>query len=246
MVIEQELNQVKNPILVALDVPSVEQAWELVDSLTGYVGGFKIGLELFTTAGPELVKAIRKRGSFVFLDLKFHDIPNTVAKAVRSVTKLDVQMITVHTCGGSQMLRAAEEAAQATANELGISPPLILGVTVLTSMNGADLLEVGLDDNVGAQVERLAQLASTSGIRGLVCSPLEITHLRHILPESIQLITPGIRPVQSTSIAGDDQKRALTPKQAIEAGADWLVIGRPIYAAPNPVEAAQQILEGLR
>jgi orotidine-5'-phosphate decarboxylase len=151
----------------------------------------------------------------------------------------------VHTCGGSQMLRAAEEAAQATANELGISPPLILGVTVLTSMNGADLLEVGLDNNVGAQVERLAQLASTSGIRGLVCSPLEITHLRHILPESIQLITPGIRPVQSTSIAGDDQKRALTPKQAIEAGADWLVIGRPIYAAPNPVEAAQQILEGL-
>ena len=241
MVIEQELNQVKNPILVALDVPSVEQAWELVDSLTGYVGGFKIGLELFTTAGPELVKAIRKRGSFVF-----HDIPNTVAKAVRSVTKLDVQMITVHTCGGSQMLRAAEEAAQAMATELGISPPLILGVTVLTSMNGADLLEVGLDDNVGAQVERLAQLASTSGIRGLVCSPLEIVHLRQILPESIQLITPGIRPVQSTAIAGDDQKRALTPKQAIEAGADWLVIGRPIYAAPNPVEAAQQILEGLR
>lgn len=243
---QQNLKKVKNPILVALDVPSVDQAWELVDSLAGHVGGFKIGLELFTTAGPELVKAIRKKGAFVFLDLKFHDIPNTVAQAVRSVTRLDVQMITVHTCGGSQMLRAAEEAAQEAARELGFSsPPLILGVTVLTSMNGGDLLEVGLDGNVGAQVERLARLALTSGLRGLVCSPLEITHLRQILPESIQLITPGIRSVQLSSIAGDDQKRTLTPRQAIEAGADWLVMGRPIYAAPNPVEAAQQILDGL-
>ncbi len=235
----------KNPILVALDVPSEEQAWKLVDSLSGHVGGFKIGLELFTTAGPALVQAIRERNAFVFLDLKFHDIPNTVSKAVRAATRLNVQMITVHTCGGSQMLRAAEEAAQAQAKEDGIEPPLILGVTVLTSMDGAALQEVGVETAIGGQVQRLALLAAESGIRGLVCSPLEITLLRQILPETVQLITPGIRPAQAQPIAGDDQKRALTPKEAIEAGADWLVIGRPIYAAEDPVQAASDILESL-
>lgn len=236
----------KNPILVALDVPSEEAAWNLVDTLSDHVGGFKIGLELFTTAGPSLVQAIREKGSFVFLDLKFHDIPNTVSKAVRAATRLDVQMLTVHTCGGSEMLRAAEEAAQAQAAEQGTEPPLVLGVTVLTSMDGATLQEVGVETPIGAQVQRLARLASESGIRGLVCSPLEITLLRQILPESVQLITPGIRPAQANPIAGDDQKRALTPKEAVDAGADWLVIGRPIYGAADPALAASEILKSIQ
>ena len=174
--------------------------------------------------------------------MKFHDIPNTVAKAVASAVRLDVQMLTIHTSGGSEMMNAAEESAQQTANQAGLNAPLVLGVTVLTSSDSRTLLETGCDQNIGAQVERLATLAAKAGLRGLVCSPLEIADLREFLPSHFQLVTPGIRTGAEKS---DDQKRTLTPREAIDAGANWLVIGRPIYAAENPRQAAEKILESL-
>jgi len=233
----------RNPILVALDVPSADKAAVLARDLAPVVGGFKIGSELFTSAGPEFVRQVRATGAHVFLDLKFHDIPNTVAKAVASATRLNVQMLTIHTCGGGEMMRAAEQAARSTAAELGFEPPLVLGVTVLTSMDGAALEQIGLSANVGRQVERLACLAVQSGLRGLVCSPLEIAALRQLLPAEVQLVTPGIR---AATDASDDQKRTLSAAEAIRAGANWLVIGRPIYAAKDPRAAAESILNTLQ
>ncbi len=233
----------RNPIIVALDVPDAEAALKLAGEVAPAVGAFKIGKELFVSAGPEIVRRIRATGAAVFLDLKFHDIPNTVAQAVESAVKLDVQMLTIHTSGGPAMMRAAEQAAQETAAKLGQPAPLVLGVTVLTSLESSDLHAVGADSNVGRQVERLATLAASCGIRGLVCSPLELVGLRQFLPGSMQFVTPGIRPGGG---GGDDQKRTLTPKEAMEAGSTWLVIGRPIYAAPNPRAAAETILESLR
>jgi orotidine-5'-phosphate decarboxylase len=232
----------RNPIIVALDVPSAESALKLAEQVAPAVGAFKIGKELFVSAGPDIVKRVRATGANVFLDLKFHDIPNTVAKAVAAATRLDVQMLTIHTSGGSEMMRAAEKSAQDTAKSLGQPAPLVLGVTVLTSMVSDALTEIGCQPNVGHQVERLAQLAVNSGLRGLVCSPLEIADLRGTLPEEIQLVTPGIR---TGAEKADDQKRTLTPREAMQAGASWLVIGRPIYAAENPRAAAEKILESL-
>lgn len=246
----------KNPILVALDVSSGETALRLAKRLAPCVGGFKVGKELFTRGGPEIVRELRAMGGTVFLDLKFHDIPNTVSRAVQAAAELDVQMLTVHTSGGQEMMRAAAEAAgpstaAGTVTESGSgsapaaasgSGPLILGVTVLTSLDRHGLHEVGVEDDVAGQVERLALLAVRSGLRGLVCSPLEITALRQMLPADMTLVTPGIRP---DTAGGDDQKRTLTPREAIDAGADWLVIGRPIIAAPDPLAAAERILGGL-
>ena len=229
----------RNPIIVALDVPSPQAAAKLAAELAPAVGAFKIGSELFTSAGPEVVRQLRKAGGSVFLDLKFHDIPNTVAKAVAAATRLDVQMLTLHAAGGSEMLRSAIQAAQQAAAETRAPSPLLLGVTVLTSMDNRALDEIGCEPNPGRQVERLADLAVRAGLRGLVCSPLEIVALRQRLPAEVQLVTPGIR---TGAEKADDQKRTLTPKEAIEAGADWLVIGRPIYAAANPRAAAEKIL----
>lgn len=233
----------QNPIIVALDVPTADAALKLAQQVAPAVGAFKIGSELFTAAGPDIVRRIRQTGAAVFLDLKFHDIPNTVSKSVASATRLDVQMLTIHTGGGSEMMRAAEQSAQQTAMQSGLAKaPLVLGVTVLTSMDGNALSEIGVETNVGKQVERLATLAVKSGLRGLVCSPLEITALRQILPAHIQLVTPGIR---TGAEKADDQKRTLTPREAMDAGASWLVIGRPIYAAENPRAAAEAILKTL-
>ncbi len=231
-----------NPIIVALDVPTADQAIALAERVAPAVGAFKIGSELFTAAGPDIVRRIRATGAAVFLDLKFHDIPNTVAKAVASAVRLDVQMLTIHTSGGPAMMKAAEESAQKTADACGHPAPLVLGVTVLTSMDGAELSSVGLNANVGQQVERLASLAATSGLRGLVCSPLEIAGLRQLLPGSVQLVTPGIR---GPGDAAGDQKRTLSASEALAAGANWLVIGRPIYAAPDPRAAAERIRQSL-
>ncbi|HWY31409.1 MAG TPA: orotidine-5'-phosphate decarboxylase, partial [Candidatus Acidoferrum sp.] len=217
----------QNPIIVALDVPTAEQAQELARDLAPAVGAFKIGKELFVSAGPEIVKKIRATGANVFLDLKFHDIPNTVAKAVAAATRLDVQMLTIHTSGGSEMMRAAEKSAKDTAKTCGRPAPLVLGVTVLTSATNATLAEIGCSSDTEEQVLRLARLAVASGLRGLVCSPLEIVALRKIIPPHVQLVTPGIR---TGAEPADDQKRTLTPREAIQAGASWLVIGRPIYA----------------
>ena len=232
----------RNPIIAALDVPTAEQALKLASEIAPVVGAFKIGSELFTAAGPDIVKKIRAMGAMVFLDLKFHDIPNTVAKAIASATRLDVQMLTIHTSGGGEMMRAAEKAAQDTAKSLGLSAPLVLGVTVLTSMDSHALNETGCEGNVGHQVERLALLAAKSGLRGLVCSPLEIAALREILPAEIQLVTPGIR---TGAEKADDQKRTLSPREAMQAGASWLVVGRPIYAAENPRLAAEKLLASI-
>jgi orotidine-5'-phosphate decarboxylase len=232
----------RNPIIVALDVPTTAAALKLVEQLAPVAGGFKVGSELFTSAGPEIVRRIRDRGALAFLDLKFHDIPNTVAKSVAAAVQLDVQMLTVHTSGGFEMLKAAEESAQETAWKLGRTPPLVLGVTVLTSLDAGALREIGLDVNVEYQVRRLATLATKAGLRGLVCSPLEVAKLRQALPPNMQLVTPGVR---SGTEKPDDQKRTLTPREAINVGANWLVIGRPIYAAENPRAAAEQILETL-
>jgi orotidine-5'-phosphate decarboxylase len=233
----------RNPIIAALDVPTAEQAVKLAEEIAPAVGMFKIGGELFTSAGPDIVKRIRGTGSNVFLDLKFHDIPNTVTKAVTAAVHLDVQMLTVHTSGGTEMLKAAEKAAEETAWKLGRIPPLVLGVTVLTSLDVATLREIGLDVNVEYQVRRLATMATRAGLRGLVCSPQEVVKLRQFIPPAMQLVTPGIRTGEEKA---DDQKRTLTPREAIQAGANWLVIGRPIYAAENPRAAAEKILASLQ
>jgi orotidine-5'-phosphate decarboxylase len=233
----------RNPIIVALDVPVADQALALARNVAPFAGGLKIGGELFTAAGPDIVKAVRATGAMVFLDLKFNDIPNTVAKAVASAVRLDVQMLTIHTSGGAKMMRAAEQSARETAALLNRPAPLVLGVTVLTSMDRSDLAELGLQTEPADQVERLATLAAGAGLRGLVCSPLELARLRRILPADIQLVTPGIRGASDKS---DDQKRTLTAREAIDAGASWLVIGRPICAAPDPAKAARDIVETLR
>lgn len=232
----------QNPIIAALDVPTAEQALQLAKLIAPAVGAFKIGSELFTAAGPDIVRQVRSIGASVFLDLKFHDIPNTVAKAVASAVRLDVQMLTIHTSGALEMMRAAEESAQKTAAQSGRNSPLVLGVTVLTSHDSNTLSEIGSEANVGKQVERLAGLAVKAGLRGLVCSPLEIALLRQVLPAHVQLVTPGIR---TGAEKADDQKRTLTPQEAMAAGANWLVIGRPIYAAENPRAAAEKILAAL-
>jgi orotidine-5'-phosphate decarboxylase len=237
-----DIPRVQNPIIAALDVPTADAALKLAQQIAPAVGAFKIGGELFTAAGPDIVRRVRDTGASVFLDLKFHDIPNTVAKAVASATRLDVQMLTIHTSGGSEMMRAAEESAQKTALQSGRNAPLVLGVTVLTSMDGNALSEIGTGADVGKQVERLASLAAKSGLRGLVCSPLEIAALRQILPAQMQLVIPGIR---TGAEKADDQKRTLSPKEALDAGASWLVIGRPIYAAENPRAAAEKILSSI-
>jgi orotidine-5'-phosphate decarboxylase len=233
----------RNPIIVALDVPAADAALKLVEKLAPVAGGFKVGSELFTAAGPDVVRRIRERGALVFLDLKYHDIPNTVAHAVAAAVRLDVQMLTVHAGGGTDMLKAAEQAAQETAWQLGHAPPLVLGVTVLTSLDAGALREIGLDVNVDYQARRLAGVANKAGLRGLICSPQEVGKLRQTLPPSAQLITPGVRVEGSPA---HDQKRTLTPRQALDAGANWLVIGRPICAAENPREAAERILESLK
>src|SRR5262245_34300951 len=202
----------RNPIIAALDVPTAEAALNLAKKIAPAVGGFKIGSELFTAAGPDIVRRIRATGAAVFLDLKFHDIPNTVANAVASAVRLDVQMLTVHASGGVEMLKAAEHTAQEHAWQLGHAPPLVLGVTILTSLDSAALSEIGFAPNILRQVRRLANMSNKAGLRGLVCSPLEVAELRQLVPANMQFVTPGVR-VESG--ATDDQKRTLTPKEAI-------------------------------
>ncbi len=233
----------QNPIIVALDVPTAEKALALANELAPVVGAFKVGSELFTIAGPDIVRRLREAGAAVFLDLKFHDIPNTVARAVAAAARLQVQMLTLHASGGLEMMRAAEAAAQETARQLGHEAPLVLGVTVLTSLNSNELAEVGQTANVGHQVERLANLAVKARLRGLVCSPLELAGLRTVLPAEMQLVAPGIRAADEPA---GGQKRTLSASEALAAGANRVVIGRPICAAANPRAAAERILESLR
>jgi orotidine-5'-phosphate decarboxylase len=233
---------VDNPIIVAIDLPSPQKALKLAEELAPVVGAFKVGKQLFVSGGPDIVRKLRATGAKVFLDLKLHDIPNTVAKAVIAATDLGVQMATVHASGGTAMLAAAENAAHEQAAMLRAEPPLVLAVTVLTSMDDSDLAELGIECGVQEQVLRLAKLATGAGLRGLVCSPQEIGMLRAELGDNVQLVTPGIRPA---TIKADDQKRTMTPAEAVQAGANWLVIGRPITGAADPKAAAIWILHSI-
>jgi orotidine-5'-phosphate decarboxylase len=232
-------------VLVALDVESLDAASGLLDRLHGVVSSCKIGNQLFTAAGPAAIEAARKRGYRVFLDLKFHDIPNTVAGAVREATRLGVFMLNVHASGGLPMLRAASEAATRAAQEFGGPRPLCLGVTVLTSLDRRALeVELGVARSVPAHVLHLAQLCRDAGLDGCVASPREIGILRMSLGKQWVIVTPGIRsgaPRESGN--RDDQVRTATPAAAIRAGADYLVVGRPITGAPDPAAAARAILE---
>ena len=227
----------KDKIIVPLDVPGAPEAARLVGQLAGMIDYYKIGLELFTRCGPGIVGEVRAaagEGCRIFLDLKLHDIPNTVLHAVRAAAALEVDMLTVHLAGGGAMLRAA---ASAAGDNL-----LLLGVSVLTSSDEATLRETGVAGSVEDQVLRLAALGVESGLRGVVASPLEIRALRARLGDSLKIVTPGVRP----AVAGgppDDQRRVLTPRQAVRAGADFLVIGRPITAQPDPRRAAQAIMD---
>jgi orotidine-5'-phosphate decarboxylase len=227
-------------LFVALDVERLEEAEALLDRLTGVVSGCKIGSQLFTAAGPAAIERALKRGYRVFLDLKYHDIPNTVAGAVREATRLGVFMLNVHASGGLAMMRAGAEAAARAAKEFAVPRPLVLGVTVLTSLDRRALeTEVGVPGTVEAHVLRLAERAREAGLDGCVASAQEIVPLRLGLGRSWVIVTPGIRPAERN----DDQARTATPRAAIRAGADYLVVGRPITAAPDPVAAARSIAE---
>ena len=218
-------------IIVALDVATKAQALVLVEQLHDKISVFKIGLQLYTAQGPEIVRAVLATGVKIFLDLKLHDIPNTVARAVESASSLGLQMLTIHLSGGSEMIRAA---TGVRTNNMSI-----LGVTVLTNANDQTLRETGISDTFDKQVVRLAKLGIENGIDGMVASPHEIKSLRAEFGDKIKIVVPGIRP--SWSEPGD-QKRFMTPREAIAAGADYLVIGRPITAHKNPREAVERIL----
>ena len=222
-------------IIVALDVPTQKAALALVEHLRPEISFFKIGLQLYTAAGPEVVRTVAASGAKVFLDLKLHDIPNTVASAVESAGAFGVQMLTIHLSGGSAMVAAAVRSRRE-----GMA---LLGVTVLTSIDAASLLETGVADPVEDQVLRLARLGTAAGIDGIVASPQEVKRLRSQLGEKIVLVIPGIRPAGSEL---GDQKRTMTPREAFAAGADYLVIGRPITAHPNPKEAVAALLDEIR
>ncbi len=228
----------ENPIFCALDTTDVDRAVMLARGLKGSVGGAKIGMEFFNAHGPAGYRAVAETGLPIFLDLKLHDIPNTVAGGIRAVLPLAPAIVNVHTAGGSAMMRAAAEAAR----EAGERRPLIIGVTLLTSLDETDLAATGIGGSASDQVRRLAGLAAAAGLDGVVCSAHEIESLRRDLGSDFKLIVPGLRPAGS---AIGDQKRVMTPTEALALGADMLVIGRPITGAGDPRAAAEEIVRSL-
>jgi orotidine-5'-phosphate decarboxylase len=230
-----DLLEPQDRLIVALDFPTADAAMELVGRLEGCCRWFKVGMELYYAAGNRVIAGLRERGYEVFLDLKLHDIPNTVAGAVRSVTEVGASLLTVHAGGGEQMMRAAVQAASVH------GAPKLLAVTVLTSMDEAELRAVGVSDAPATQVLRLARLAREAGIGGLVCSAEEVEAVRQAMGPEMLLVVPGIRP-QSTAGRPDDQRRVATPAEAIARGASMLVVGRPITQATDPARAASGIL----
>ena len=228
-------------IIIALDVRSKEEGMALVSALKE-AWLFKVGLELFTAEGPALFKKLKALRKDLFLDLKLHDIPNTVAGAVRSAMRHGARMMTIHASGGREMMARAAEAAAEAALSGGRPKPILLGVTILTSLKGADLEEIGMNGDVADQVLRLAGLAKSAGLDGVVCSPQEIEALRKEYGRDLVIVTPGIRPLWA---AAQDQKRIMTPAEAVDKGADYLVIGRPITGAPSPREAFLRVVEEL-
>jgi orotidine-5'-phosphate decarboxylase len=227
-------------LLIALDVESGARALALADARRGAGGGFKIGHRLITAEGPANLRELADRGDRVFLDLTYHALPTTVATAGAAATSLGAWMVNVHTAGGLRMMQAAADAARTTAAAAGRQPPLVIGVTVLTSMNAEGLAEVGIGIPVVAQVERLARLARDAGLDGVVASPQETSLIRRACGDGFTIVTPGIRGGAAAS-AKDDQERTMTAGEAVRAGASYLVVGRPIIGAPDPREAAERI-----
>lgn len=232
--------QAKEKIIVALDVPTRAEALDLVERLYDEVGAFKIGMQLYNAEGPDIVRDIQAKGGKVFVDLKFHDIPNTVAEATRVITRRRAAIMTLHAAGGRKMLAAAAAAAHDTAEAMGVEKPLVVAVTVLTSISQQEFTEeIGIDRPIAEQVITWAKMAQDAGMDGVVASPKEIVDIRRACGPDFAIITPGIRP---TWAAANDQSRIMTPKEAVELGATYLVIGRPITAQENQVEAARRIV----
>jgi orotidine-5'-phosphate decarboxylase len=224
-------------LILALDCETAAEADPILRQLSGRLRWVKIGLQMFTAYGPDYVRRVADQGFSIFLDLKLHDIPNTVAKAVQSLAPLPIGMLTLHTSGGREMMEWAVKAQRQHKPDL-----LLLGVTVLTSMDDAALNGTGVPGSAASQVERLAKLAAGAGMSGLVCSPHEVAPLRAVLPANVQLVTPGVRPADA---AADEQKRVMTPADAARAGSNFIVVGRPILRAANPADAATRILREL-
>lgn len=231
-----------NPIICAIDTTDVAKARQLAGVVKPSVGAIKLGLEFFTAHGAAGVRQVAEGGAPLFLDLKFHDIPNTVAGAIRATAGINCFMMTIHAGGGSAMMQAARTAAEDVAVKTGAKRPMVIGVTILTSMDQYDMNELGVAGNVADQVKRLANLAQAAGLDGVVCSPFEIEMLKAQCGKDFKLIVPGIRPAGSDN---GDQKRVLTPAEAVAKGADYLVIGRPITGASDPAQAAADILKTL-
>jgi orotidine-5'-phosphate decarboxylase len=227
-------------LIFALDADNYEDALSWVELLSGHVGMFKVGKELFTAVGPKIIESIKKRGQKVFLDLKFHDIPNTVARATEAAVRLNVDMLNVHASGGTHMIKEAVSSSWACADKLGQARPILLAVTVLTSLNNADLTEIGFQKDTKELVFHLAKLAQSAGASGVVASAQDIALLRANFGDKFLIVTPGIR--SAGTAANDDQKRTLSAYEAVKTGADYIVVGRPIRSAQKPLEACWQIV----
>ena len=235
-----QVTNIRDRIIVALDVKTPGEAREISSELSGRVGAFKIGMQLFTAAGPSIIRELVERGNKVFLDLKFHDIPNTVAKASVEAAKLGVWMFNIHAAGGSEMMRRAVNEVDEACSANGLKRPLMIGVTVLTSSNGETLAEIGVGDAMESQVARLARLAAGSGLDGVVASPREIAAVRQaVAQKDFTVVTPGIRLTFATD---DDQKRVTTLREACALGSDYVVIGRPITQAKDRLAAVEMLI----
>lgn len=234
-------NRPADKLIFALDAAGLDEALSWIELLSGHVGMFKVGKELFTAVGPKIVERIKQNGGRVFLDLKFHDIPNTVARAAEAAVALNVDMFNVHAAGGSRMIRETVEAVAVCSEKRGVARPVVLAVTVLTSLNNNDLAEIGFQTTTDDLVLRLAGMAQKAGASGVVASPQDIAGLRRDLGRDFVIVTPGIR--SAAEKVPDDQKRTLSATEAIQNGADYIVVGRPIRQAKDPLAACRQIIQ---
>lgn len=235
------MSLIKNPLIVALDVDTVDEAEALASALAPYTGALKVGMQLFNSAGPEAVRRLIEKKASVFVDLKLHDIPNTVAGAARSLTRLGAAIFNVHAAGGRAMMQEAAKAARNEAGKAGVKPPQVIAVTILTSIDEVIFSqELGFHGSIEDRVVAWARLAQEAGLDGVVASPKEISAIRKACGKDFVIITPGVRPAGA---AANDQKRTMTPYEAVNLGASYLVVGRPVTAAQDPVEAARAILK---